>query len=327
MSCSQKKILQVENAEKILKIEDYDKTLNVKQMDIVEPTPEKSPVEEVAKVDKTKAEDSKIESKKDKLAPKKTLVVKPKKKQPSIEDAEGFDGRRPIIDPFRVGEKVRLKLSYFNIVAGHMDVEVLPFKEVNGRKAYHFRVKGKSNDFFESVYSVDDSAETFLDYEDMIPYNMSVDVKQTKQLRTVRSYFDWKKKKGVFWEKKITKKSGLEENNYEWDIMPYSQNIFSAIFYLRTFKLTPGKVISFRVADEKKNMIVKAHVLKIEKVSTDLGEIETIKIQPEVEIEGVFKPIGDVFFYLTNDDRKLVVRIESKIKIGTILARAVEVIR
>ena len=79
------------------------------------------------------------------------------------------------------------------------------------------------------------------------------------------------------------------------------------------------------MADEKKNMVVKGHVIGIEKVLTDIGEIETIKVKPEVQIEGVFKPIGDVFFYLTNDDRKLVVRIESKIKIGTLVSEVVEI--
>lgn len=326
-SCTTKQILQVEDSEEMLKIEDYDKTMKVKQINEPIAVPELVVLDE-----KTPTIATPVDPSSPKIVPKAkpvkpAVVVKPKVKQPDLEDGEGFDGRRPIVDPFRPGEKVTMKLSYFNITAGHMDIEVLPFKEVNGKKAYHFRIKGKSNSFFESIYSVDDSGETFMDYETMLPYNMSIDVKETKQLRTVRSYFDWKRKKGVFWEKKITKKSGLEEKKYEWEILPYSQNIFSAIFYLRTFTLKPGKVISFRVADEKKNMVVKAHVVGIERVKTDIGEIETLKIKPEVEIGGIFKPIGDVFFYLTNDDRKMIVRLESKIKIGTIIGRATQIVR
>ena len=109
--------------------------------------------------------------------------------------------------------------------------------------------------------------------------------------------------------------------------MPYSQNVFSAVFYMRTFTLIPGQTISFRVADEKKNMVVKGHVLKRETLTTALGEIKTIKMKPEIEIEGIFKPIGEVYFWMTDDDRKLIVRIESKIKIGTIVASLDELVR
>jgi hypothetical protein len=258
--------------------------------------------------------------------PKKEKVVKPKKKLPTLEDAEGFDGRRPVVDPYRPGEKVTLKLSYFNIVAGDMTISVLPFKEVNGKKSYHFQVTGKSNDMFSKIYAVDDKAETFVDYETMLPYNMAMDIKETKQLKTIRSYFDWKKMKAFHWEKKISKKSGVEEKNLEWDIVPYAQNMFSAAFYIRAFQLTPGKTIKFRVSHDKKNMIVKGHILRRETLKTDVGDFKTVVLKPEVEIDGIFKPMGDVYFWLTDDDRKMIVRIESKIKIGTVIGSLKEIV-
>lgn len=316
IGCTTSRVLDIENADKKLQIDEFDKNIAVKEL----PASAEPRLTIVAAPEKEKKAQTPI------IETKKAKTTK-QKKQPSLEDAEGFEGRRPIIDPFRVGERVRLKVSYFNVNAGFLDIEVLPFKEVNGKKSYHFQVRAQSNDFFSSMYTVDDRAETFMDYELMIPYNMSVDVKQTKQLRTVRSYFDWKKNKASFWEKRIRRDRPLEEKSYEWDIMPYSQNIFSAAFYMRAFDLKPGKTIAFRVADERKNMVVKGHVLGIEKVQTDAGVIECLKMKPEVQIDGIFKPIGDVFFYLTNDDRKMVVRIESKIKIGTIVAKATEIIR
>ncbi len=349
-SCSSK-VLQVENSERLLKIDDYDKTLQIKEAEkstesevkptftaIVEKKEELKTDDPFEKMAASKREAEKkaeaeaaaaaakpaVEAKKPEV--KKEKPAKLKAKLPSLEDSEGFDGRRPIVDPFRPGEKVTIKLSYFNVVAGEMIIEVLPFKVVNGKKSYHFKISGKSNSFFSSVYAVDDQAETFMDYETLLPYNMAVDVKETKQLRTVRSYFDWKKMKAFFWEKKITKKHGVEEKNIEWKIEPYAQNIFSSIFYLRTFTLTPGKVIQFRMADNKKNMVVKVHVLRRETIKTEIGDIKTVVVKPELAIDGVFKPMGDVFFWLTDDDRKFVVRIESKIKIGTIIGSLKEII-
>lgn len=242
------------------------------------------------------------------------------KRQPELEDAAGFAGRRPIVDPFRVGESVTLEASYFSVVAGDITLEVRPFKAVNGRKSYHFAGIARSTSVFALFYAVDDLMETFVDYDDLIPYNYALHVKESRQLREVRSFFDWKALRGYVWDRKVTNDKGVKEQKYEWDILPYSQNVFSAPFYLRTFQLEPGKSVHYRIGHEGKNIVVTADVLRREKLSTPVGELDTLVVRPKIEIDGVFKPIGDVFFWLTDDDRKFIVRIEAKIRIGKVVA-------
>src|SRR5690606_8009844 len=117
-----------------------------------------------------------------------------------------------------------------------------------------------------------------------------------------------------FWDKKINAEKRVEERNSEWDILEYSQNVFSAPFYIRSFQLVPGKKINFRVAHEKENLIVKAEVLRRERIATPAGEFNTVVVKPQIELNGFFKPVGDIFLWFTDDDRKLLVRMESKIK-------------
>ncbi len=317
-SCATKGFLKVENQDKVLKIDAYDKKLKV--IEIAQPSP--APVQGAQATASPEPEITKIE----KVNPKKNKIAKEEKvkipiKEPELEDKEGYLGRRPVIDPFVVGEKTTLKLSYFNVVAGELDMEVRPYVEVNGRKAYHFFMTVHSNSLFSKFYSVDDSAETFLDYEQLIPYNMAVHVQETKQLRELRALFDWKKMKADFWEKKVTAESGVEEKTKTWAIPAFSQNVISAAYYLRTFTLRPDKEIKFRLADEQKNMVATAKVLRREKLHTDIGELDTLVLQPEIAIEGVFQPMGEVMFWVTDDNRKFIVRIESKIKIGKIIAQ------
>lgn len=312
--CASRGYLKVDNAEKVLKIEEYEKGIQVTEIPgQVLPTP--SPIE--------------VKEAKRKVVPLvKKEVIKPTKilkKEPSLEDAEGFNGRRPILDPFKVGEKVTLKITYFNMAAGEITLEVRPFVQVNKRKSYHFFMTAKTNSLFSSFYSVNDSAETFVDYEKLIPYNMAVHIQESKQLREVRALFDWKIKEANFWDKKISTK-GVEEKSKIWSIPDFSQNIISAAYYLRAFVLVPGKEVKFRLADEKKNMVVTGKVLRREKLETDIGKLDTVVVRPEIAIEGVFKPMGEVFFWLTDDDRKFIVRIESKIKIGTIVAKLKEIV-
>ncbi len=79
--------------------------------------------------------------------------------------------------------------------------------------------------------------------------------------------------------------------------------------------------MAFRVADEGKNIVFTGEVLRREELSTKIGKLKTLVIKPTIEVDGAFKPVGDILIWLTDDDRKHVVRIESKIKIGTLVAK------
>lgn len=247
-------------------------------------------------------------------------------REPEIEDAEGFVDRRPVRDPFRVGEKVTLELSYFGVVAGDMTLEVKPFVEVNGRKSYYFSGKALSTSIFSVFYAVDDWFESYLDFEKMIPYSYAIHVHESKQLRETRSLFLWEQNKASFWDKKINSEKQVEEKKYEWEIPQFSQNVFTAPFYLRCFQLYPGKKIVFRVAHENDNLVLTSEVLRRERLSTPAGEFDTVVVKPSLQLNGLFKPMGDIYLWFTDDERKLLVKIESKIKIGKIVgvAKSVE---
>lgn len=244
------------------------------------------------------------------------------KHEPSIEDGSGFVGRRPAKDPFRVGEKVTMEVSYFSVVAGDMTIETRGFAEVNGRKSYRFAGTAKSTSVFAMFYAIDDWFETFVDFETLVPVSYALHVKETKQLREVRTLFDWVAHKARYFDKKINEEQKLEEKNEEWDIPSFSQNVFSVVYYLRAFDLKPGFKTQIRVAHEGKNLVLSAEAVRKEKISTAAGDFNTIVLKPTISLDGKFTPMGDVFVWLTDDDRKMIVRIESKIKIGKVVGVA-----
>lgn len=321
-------VLQHDQAERILKVEEYDQKMQIQdegQPPVVGATEDKPPATAIP-VPVTEPSKTEPTSKKKKVAKGKVAVekgkVKPKgPRQPEIEDTVGFDGRRPIKDPFRVGEKVTLALSYFNIVAGYMEIEVKPFATVNGEKSYHFEVSAKSNSFFSRIYAVDDRATTYVSYENLTPFNLAISIKESKQLAETRTLFDWTANRANYWKKRITKDKGEESKKLEWDVLPFSQNVVSAGYYLRTFQFDVGKKLAFRVADEGKNIVFKGEVVKREVLDTEIGPLKTILIKPEITVDGVFTPVGEILMWLTDDDRKFIVRVESKIKIGSIVAK------
>lgn len=281
-------------------------------------TPPKLPVVKPLPIQKT--------NKKVNLTRKKTkklLVKKIKRHLPKLEDGEGFDGRRPLVDPFVAGQKVTLRLNYLNMIVGTLVFEVLPMVEVNGKKSYNFKVSIQSNALFSMIYKLDNSAQTYVDYNTLSPFSHSVHMKETKQVKEARSFYDWQSGTATYWEKKVTKK-GQEDKKVSWKLAPYSQNLISGIFYLRVFQLKVGKTYYFNIADAGKQHVVQAKVLKKQKINTPYGEFNTKVITVQYKTDGAFKQTGDILFWVTDDDKKLIVKIKSKIKLGSLVGELSE---
>jgi hypothetical protein len=250
----------------------------------------------------------------------------PTRRQPEIEDEVGFQGRRPIKEPFRVGEVISHDVSYLTFTAGSLKMKVEPMVNVNGRKAYNFVTEITTYPVYSRIYSVNDRVETYVDYETLVPRTYALHVKESGQLREARMLFDDKTSRATFWEKKVTEKSGEEEKKQDWDILPYSQNVFSAIFYMRNFQWEPGKEIAFRVADDEQNLIFKGKCLRREKIDTEIGEKTALVIKPEIMLKGKFKPVGDIYIWLSDDEYKYPLRIEAKIKIGSLVSEVTSIV-
>ncbi len=330
VQCASKKLSEYTHTDTAEMNKEYEKM--VKIAELPKPPEENVPT---AEAEKTAIENKTAENappKKDAI-PEKKPVEKMKakaslkkaatmeKRQPQIEDAEGFIGRRPIEDPYRVGEKIEMSVTYFNMAAGILTLEVKPFVEVNSRKSYHFNINIESSSMFAYFYTVSDQVETFMDYEELTPSSYSVKIDESKQIKDIRSFFNFKTLKGTYWEKKVTKEKGEEYKKKEWTIEAYTQNVMSVLFYLRFFKMTPGKELSFRVSDAGENMLFTAKVLRKEKLKTEIGVLDTVVLQPQIAVGGIFKQMGDIFIWLTDDERKIPVRIDSKIKIGTLITK------
>lgn len=334
LACSSSS-LKYEKAGDIKKIEEFDKAV-----EIIKPgqQPAAAPAPTVGESAK-EAVPAKEAKPAKKSAPKKAVVKTPtpkksepvaakapERRQPDIEDTVGFNsGRRPIADPFREGEEVVHDVHYFKVSAGNMKFKVEPFATVNGRKSYTFAIEIGTSSLFSSFYSVEDRAETFVDFEDLVPRAYQLHVKETNQLREAKMLFDVDKNTATFWERKVTKDDGEQEKKQHWDILPYSQNVYSVIFYMRNFAWEPGKEYSFRIANDNENLVFSGKALRREVLQTKLGPMKAIVVQPNIVLKGKFKPIGDNFIWLSDDDRKYILRIESKIKIGTLISEVVSI--
>ncbi|RME14416.1 MAG: DUF3108 domain-containing protein [Bdellovibrio sp.] len=310
------KFIEQKKVEEIKKNQEFSQLVKIKELPNKpsQSTPPPQKVEAKRKKAKKRKKIAKMKKNKNTQTPKK--VISKKKSEETVQISKPF--------PFRIGEKVVLSVNYFKVSAGTITFEVLPFASVNGRKAYHFVARVKSNKVFSFFYKVDDWAETYVDQDTFLPLAFNVHVNESQHAKEIKMYLDHKNLKGTYWEKKIDKKGKKESKKKVWDIKPRAQDALSVLFYLRSQDLKVGKTIHTFIADDGKNVIFTGKVLRKEALKTDLGTFQTLVVKPEFKVEGVFKPIGDIYFWFTDDDYKQLVRFEAKIKIGTLVGELVE---
>jgi hypothetical protein len=235
-----------------------------------------------------------------------------------------YPNRRPEKEPIWIGEKGTYDITYFGVSAGEFTLEALPFKSVEDRKVYNVRGIAKSSPVFSLFYRLEDMVETFIDYDGFFSHRFHILLDETKQRRDSVELYDSVKKQTFFWNRW----NHLNGKNWDYSetktfapIQSFSQDSLSALYYVRTLPLPDGAVITFPVASEGDSWEAVVTVVRREYMETPLGRVRCVVVKPEMKYKGILKKSGgDSFIWYTDDDRRVVVRLEAKVKVGTIVA-------
>jgi len=87
--------------------------------------------------------------------------------------------------------------------------------------------------------------------------------------------------------------------------------------------LKVGNTYNIDIFDCKTLWNTEVKVLRREEIETQLGKFKTVVIQPILKSEGIFARSGDMYIWLTDDERRIPVLMKSKVKIGSIAATLV----
>lgn len=222
--------------------------------------------------------------------------------------------KQPRKTPFKIGEKLTYQLRWGIFPAGYATLEVLPNKNINGDEAYHFRLTARSNSFIDTFYKVRDSIESFTDTNltQTILYKKSQHEGSTK--REVVVEFDLQNLEAHYTNK--------GKKNDPVAILPGTIDPLSSFYYIRNSKLKPGVTVTRPITDGKKNVIGSAEVIKRQSVTIRGKRYKTYLVKPDLSgARGVFEKSDDseIKLWVTTDDRHLLVKIESKVVVGSFI--------
>lgn len=100
-------------------------------------------------------------------------------------------------------------------------------------------------------------------------------------------------------------------------------SIISAFYHVRTMPLTVGDTTKFSAVSGKKRYELKVLVHGREKLKTKIGEVNTVKMEPMLDGDGIFVSKGRIFIWLSDDERRIPVLMECEIALGSIKAKLI----
>src|SRR3989344_5052290 len=200
--------------------------------------------------------------------------------------------RRPERLPFAPGERTVMSITFMGVEAGTLDLRVLPYKYVGGRKSFHFRGHGVSTSVFALFYRVNDVGESFMDYDGLYSHKFQLKIDESRQQRDLVEYYDQKTHVIHYWEKLVHTKKGLRITEFTREIENYAQDAVTAAFYLRTLPLEVGESYTYPMVTNGKVWHVTAKVIRKEELATPMGKVPAIVIEPETRFEGAIKTTG-----------------------------------
>lgn len=237
--------------------------------------------------------------------------------------AGGVSAEGPAADafPFQPGEKMVYNLRWGLVPAGYAELQVLPFTEIDGEKVWHFMMSVRTTEFVDLFYKVRDRIES---YPDLTLTGSRLYKKKQREGSTDRDVLV------RFTRAPATAAySDKGEVREPIEIDKETLDPLASLYYIRTQPLAENLEIVRPVTDGKKAVQGRARVVKRETVEVGGREYRTFLIEPDLkDVRGVFEKSdkSKLQLWITDDRRRLLVKVKSKVIVGSFTAELTEYI-
>jgi len=212
-------------------------------------------------------------------------------------------------EAYGFGERLEYRVGYKFITAGRAYFSIAPEPVMReGRPCYDINFEVRSLESLDWLYRVRDRYRTILDVGGIFPWEFEQHIREGNFHRDFYARFDQRNHKAITTEG-------------TFDVPPYVHDIVSAFYYVRTLdlrKYPKGSVIQLQNFFDRKTHDLGVRILGRNTVEVESGTFRCIVIEPLIKEGGLFKSDGRILIWLSDDDRKIPVKVSTRIPIGTI---------
>ncbi len=227
----------------------------------------------------------------------------------------------PSAPPFAHGETLTFEASWNRINVGQATMTVDTGGTFEGRPAIHLKASAKSNRAFSLFFSIKDAGESWVDPVGLYSLGFVSDQKEGSIDDLQRWVID--NDRGIATRHRVRQKGSepAKKGTKEFPMTAtHVQDAFSMLYYFRAFDLKVGQKLVSDVFVSRKVWTLEVEAIGKERVKTPAGTFDCLKVKPRVTLNGVEQKKGQMTIWVTEDARRMPVKIQSDIPLGKINA-------
>jgi hypothetical protein len=209
---------------------------------------------------------------------------------------------------FDVPERLEYDIKWWGIKAGYSTLET---GWVQGDRI-QITSTTKSVDWVTSLYPVDDRVLSILDAKmSLSPVFYHLKTREGSRLKDEEMRFD-------FANGTVLYLNHIENKEEDFSIPQEVFDPLSALFRIRNTQLTVGESAYVMLFDNEFVYRLEVQVLRKERVTVPAGTFDTVLIRPLLQSDGIFSRKGPIYTWLSDDRRKIPVKIKTRVAIGSL---------
>lgn len=211
-----------------------------------------------------------------------------------------------IKQPFSVGERMEYEVRFGPLKVGNGHMEVVGLETVRGIPAWHTAFWVQGGTFF---YKVNDVYESWIDTTSLSSLRFVQQLEEGTSDKERR--YDIYPDKDIYYE--MHKNPPREHPAAH---QPLDDGSF--LYFIRTIPLVVGQTYDFNRYFRPDRNPVRIRVLRKERITVPAGTFDAIVVQPVIKTTGIFSENGQALIWLSDDDRKIMLQLKSKVSFGSL---------
>ncbi len=208
--------------------------------------------------------------------------------------------------PFKTGEHLTYTLRFNVIKMGRGYLSVESIDTIFGIPSYRVKFRAKTSKFADKLFRVRDQIDIWLNKNDLTTLKINKQINEGKYHRKYYTSIDYNNLIAI-------------TNQDTINITGTVRDPYSLLYYFRTIPLKSGEILDFTTFDQNKLTDFRVIVDGKQTIETPAGKFSCIIVKPFREGKTLLKNEGDMKIWFSDDELRLPVQIQIKLKYGSML--------
>ena len=229
---------------------------------------------------------------------------------------------QPKFLPFEGGEKQSYRAHWNGLVSvAFADIDTTPMV-VDGKKVLRVQVEARTSRMLDLIWKMRDSITSTFDAKALSPSYFKFSQRENSRVIDTEAIYTHANKRWAVNRRQVGKKPRV----YEFD----SQNTLdpiTAAYLARSVDFKVGDRLYFNIFGGRYRYLLELHVEKKESVELSSGKVEAFRIIPRIQNttkKGYASRLNEATIWISADERRLPLKLSSKILFGSVYLDLVE---